>query len=48
MLIRSIDARWAGKTHDSRVWHNSMSMCRKEKNKMYENMKYHTIDSIFF
>jgi hypothetical protein len=25
MLIRSIDMRWAGKTHDSRVWGNSMT-----------------------
>jgi hypothetical protein len=24
MLIRSIDMRWAGKMHDSRVWGNSM------------------------
>jgi hypothetical protein len=26
MLIRSIDTRWAGKTHDSRVWRASVAM----------------------
>jgi hypothetical protein len=25
MIIRSIDARWAGKTHDSRVWRGSVA-----------------------